>query len=61
MRQKNQHFSENQDFWKTYDTKIMNARLVDSQEGTPAAIQANSLVDVRRRTFVVDDQNITIP
>tara|TARA_R110000824_G_scaffold113021_4_gene262537 strand:- start:1347 stop:1955 length:609 start_codon:yes stop_codon:yes gene_type:complete len=50
-----------QDFWKTYDTKIMNARLVDSQEGTPAAIQANSLVDVRRRTFVVDDQNITIP
>jgi len=50
-----------QDFWKTYDTKIMNARLVDSQEGTPAAIQANTLVDVRRRTFVVDDQKITVP
>ena len=49
------------DFWKTYDIKITNARLVDSQEGTPAAIQANTLVDVRRRTFVVDDQRITVP
>lgn len=49
-----------QDFWATYDSKIANARLVNSQEGTPAAIQANSLVDVRRRTFVVDDQKIKV-
>ena len=49
-----------QDFWGTYDNKIANARLVNSQEGTPAAIQANSLVDVRRRTFVVDDQKIKV-
>ena len=49
-----------EDFWGMYDRKIANARLVNSQEGTPAAIQANSLVDVRRRTFVVDDQKIKV-
>ncbi len=48
------------DFWKLYNSKIKNARSVDSQEGTPSAIQANSLVDVRMRSLVVDDQKITV-